>query len=146
MSHPTPYDHTHLALTPNACAQKSSRRSGPIGTAHNAATLEMRAIRVNVKPPHDRSSLPKVTYNVVLVEEVDSPGDGTHVSWLLITSLPIDTLDEIQLVIDYYVACWTIKVFFRVFKTGCQVEKIQLETLARLKNRRAFYKIIAWRT
>jgi hypothetical protein len=81
----------------------------------------------------------------VLVEEVDGPGDGTDVSWLLITSLPIDTLAEIQRVIDYYVARWTIEVFFRVFKTGCQVEKIQLETLPRLKNCLAFYKIIAWR-
>lgn len=109
------------------------------------AKLEVRAIRVTVKPPHERSSLPMVTYNVVLVEEVDGPNDGTDVSWLLITSLPIDTFKDIQLVIDYYVARWTIEVFFRVFKTGCKVEKIQLETLSRLKNCLAFYKIIAWR-
>jgi hypothetical protein len=109
------------------------------------AKLEVRAIRVTVKPPHERSSLPTVTYNVVLVEEVDGPNDGTDVSWLLITSLPIDSFKDIQLVIDYYVARWTIEVFFRVFKTGCKVEKIQLETLSRLKNCLAFYKIIAWR-
>jgi hypothetical protein len=109
------------------------------------AELEVRAIRVTVKPPHARSNLPTVTYNVVLVEEINGPNDGTDVSWLLITSLPIDTIKDIQLVIDYYVARWTIEVFFRVFKTGCQVEKIQLETLPRLKNCLAFYKIIAWR-
>lgn len=113
--------------------------------AARQAKLEVRAIRVTVKPPHDRSYLPTVTYNVVLVEEVDGPGDDTDVSWLLITSLPIDTFVEIQLVIDYYVARWTIEVYFRVFKTGCKVEEIQLETLARLKNCLAFYKIIAWR-
>lgn len=113
--------------------------------AARQAKLEVRAIRVTVKPPHERSSLPTVTYNVVLVEEVDGPNDGTDVSWLLITSLPIDSLEDIQLVIDYYVARWTIEVFFRVFKTGCKVEKIQLETLSRLKNCLAFYKIIAWR-
>ena len=113
--------------------------------APREAKLEVRAIRVTVKPPHERRSLPTVTYNVVLVEEVDGPNDGTDVSWLLITSLPIETLEEIQLVIDYYVARWAIEVFFRVFKTGCQVEKIQLETLSRLKNCLAFYKIIAWR-
>jgi len=113
--------------------------------AARQAKLEVRAIQVTVKPPHERSSLPTVTYNVVLVEEVDGPNDGTDVSWFLITSLPIDTFEEIQLVIDYYVARWTIEVFFRVFKTGCKVEKIQLETLARLKNCLMFYKIIAWR-
>ena len=67
--------------------------------AAREAKLEVRAIRVTVKPPHERSSLPTVTYNVVLVEEVDGPNDGTDVSWLLITSLPIDTLEDIQLVI-----------------------------------------------
>lgn len=109
------------------------------------ATLEIRAIPVTVRPPHERSCLPTVSYNVVLVEEVGGPGDGTDVSWLLITSLPIDTLVEIQVVIDDYVARWTIEVYFRVFKTGCKVEKIQLETLSRLKKCLAFYKIIAWR-
>jgi len=113
--------------------------------AARQAKLEVRAIRVTVKPPHERSFLRTVTYNVVLVEEVGGPDDGTDVSWLLITSLPIDTLEDIQRVIDYYVARWTIEVFFRVFKTGCQVEEIQLETLSRLKNCLAFYKIIAWR-
>ena len=41
--------------------------------------LEIRAITVEVKPPHARSHLPAVTHNVVLVEEVGGPGDGTDV-------------------------------------------------------------------
>jgi hypothetical protein len=109
------------------------------------AELEIRAIEVAVKPPHARSSLPSVTYNVVLVEEVNGPGDGTDVSWLLMTSLPIDSAKEILRVIDYYVARWTVEVYFRVFKSGCRVEEIQLETMHRLKNCLAFYRIIAWR-
>jgi hypothetical protein len=109
------------------------------------AELEVRAIQVTVKPPHARSHLPSVSYNVVLIEEVNGPGDGTDVSWLLITTLRIDTVEDILRVVGYYVARWTIEVFFRVFKTGCRVEEIQLEKLARLKNCLAFYKIIAWR-
>jgi hypothetical protein len=109
------------------------------------AELEVRAIEVKVKPPHARPHLPSVTYNVVLVEEVGGPGDGTDVSWLLITSLAIDTVEEILLVIDYYAARWCIEVFFRTLKTGCRVEKIQLEKMDRFKNCLAFYKIIAWR-
>lgn len=109
------------------------------------AELEVRAMQVIVKPPHARSYLPSVTYNVVLVEEINGPKDGTEVSWLLITTLSIETVEDILRVIDYYVARWTIEVYFRVFKTGCRVEEIQLEKLARLKNCLGFYKIIAWR-
>ena len=102
-------------------------------------------MRIAIKPPHARSSLPSVTYNVVLVEEVNGPNDDTDVSWLLITTLPIDLIEDILRVIDYYRARWMIEVYFRVLKTGCRVEEIQLETTDRLKNCLAFYKIIAWR-
>lgn len=109
------------------------------------ATVEVRALTVQIKPPHARSSLPSVTANVVLVQEVNAPGDGTEVSWLLITTLPITTVDDVLRVVDYYVARWCVEIYFRTLKTGCRVEKIQLETNARLKNCLAFYNIIAWR-
>ena len=86
-------------------------RSTPKRKARKAE-LEVRAIQVTVKPPHARSHLPSVTYNVVLVDEVNGPADGTDVSWLLITTLPIDTVEDILRVVDYYVARWTIEVFF----------------------------------
>jgi hypothetical protein len=109
------------------------------------AQLEIRALQVTVKPPHARSYLPQVTYNVVLAEEVGGPGDGTDVCWLLITTLPIDADEQILTVLEYYLARWIIEVYFRVLKTGCTVEQIQLETMHRLTNCVAFYKIIAWR-
>jgi len=113
--------------------------------AARVATLEVRAKRVGVKPPHARSWLPEVSYNVLLVEEVGAPEDGTAVRWLLITTLPIDAADAVLRVVDYYVARWGIEVFFRVHKSGCRVEQIQLETNARLLNGLMFYKVIAWR-
>jgi len=113
--------------------------------AAREALLEIRAIEVTVKPPHARPHLLEITLNVVLVEEINGPGDGTDISWLLLTSLPIATVEDILFVIDYYAARWTIEVFFRTLKTGCRVEKIQLEKMDRVKTCLAFYKIIAWR-
>ena len=75
------------------------------------AHLEVRAITVQVKPPHELSQLPSVIYQVVLVEEVGGPGDDTEISWLLITSLPIETVDQILRVIDYDTARWTVEVY-----------------------------------
>jgi len=109
------------------------------------ATLEIRAMQVQVRPPAHRPDLDEVTYNVVLVEEVSGPNDGTDVCWLLISSLPINSIRDVLLVVDYYVARWPIEVFFRVFKSGCRVEDIQLETNDRLMNCLMFYKLITWR-
>ena len=96
-----------------------------------SAQVEIRVLRVAVKPPHERSYLPSVTLNVVLAEEVNGPCDGTDVSWLLLTSLPIGTAEEVLKVIDYYVARWAVEIYFRTWKTGCKVEEIQLETQER---------------
>ena len=69
-----------------------------------------------MRPPAHRRDLNEVTYNIVLVEEVGGPGDGTDVCWLLMTSLPIDSVKAVMLVVDYYVARWPIEVFFGCLK------------------------------
>lgn len=111
-----------------------------------SARLEIRSKSLVVKPPHQRPGLGEVRCQVVLVEEVGrDEDDPTKVEWLLITTLPVDTVEQTLRVIDYYVGRWPIEPFFRVYKTGCRVEDIQLETTARLKKCLLFYKIIAWR-
>ncbi len=109
------------------------------------AELEVRAMPVTLRHPKNRKNFPEVICNVVHVKEVDGPDDGTDISWWLLTSLPVESFEEIEKVIGYYQTRWSIEVYFRVLKTGCRVEEIQLETTARLKNCLAFYQIIAWR-
>lgn len=110
------------------------------------AKLEIRAGRVRLKAPYRKqTTLPEVEINVVLVRETNPPPDEEAIEWLLVTSLPIDTLEEVLLVVDCYRGRWVIEVFFRVYKTGCQVERIQLETSDRLFRCLMLYKIVAWR-
>jgi len=78
------------------------------------ATVEIRATAVRVKPPHARSSMPSVVYNVVFVKEIGGPNDGTDVDWLLITTLPIETVSEIQIIVDHYLARWATRLITAV--------------------------------
>lgn len=89
--------------------------------------------------------MPSVEISVVSVTEVDGPGGGTEVHWLLLSSLPVETIAQVLRIVDLYVARWPIEVSFRVFKTGCRVAEIQLETKQRLISALMFYKVIAWR-
>ena len=109
------------------------------------AQLEIRAKRMRLKAPHGKAALGEVEMNIVLVSEIDPPADGTEVKWLLITSLPIDTIAQVERVIQYYTGRWPIEPYFRTLKTGCTIEKIQLETSERLLPCLILYKIIAWR-
>lgn len=109
--------------------------------------VEVRAGRVTLRPPWraDRQ-LPEATLNVVLVRETDPPPNDEPVEWLLLTSLPIDQIEQVRTVIQYYCVRWMIEVFFRVLKSGCRVEERRFEHIDRLLSCLAVYLIVAWRT
>jgi len=82
----------------------------------------------------------------VLVSEMDPPEDDVPVEWMLLTSLPVDEIEQVQKVIRYYCARWMIEVFFRVLKSGCRVEDRRFEHIDRFLSCLAVYMIVAWRT
>jgi len=110
------------------------------------AEVEVRATSVRLRPParHDRK-LPEVTVNVVLVEETNPPCGATPIQWLLITTLPIDELQQVQQIVSYYCVRWEIEIYLRTVKSGCRIENRQFETLERLLNCLAVYSIVAWK-
>jgi hypothetical protein len=111
------------------------------------AEVVARAARVTLRPPYRRGrQLPPVTINVVLVSEVNPPPHDEPVEWLLLTSLPIDTPEQIRQIIQDYCVRWMIEILFRVLKSGCRVEERLFEHLDRLLTCLAVYLIVAWRT
>lgn len=111
------------------------------------AEVVVRAARVTLRPPYraDRK-LPPVSVNVVLVSEVSPPPGDEPVEWLLLTSLPIDSIEQVRQIIQYYCVRWMIEIFFRVLKSGCRVEERLFEYMDRLLTCLAVYVIVAWRT
>jgi len=111
------------------------------------AEVEVRATTVTLKPPRrpDRRLVP-VTANVVLVRELNPPEGDEPVEWILVTTLPINTADDVRTIIQYYTVRWMIEVLFRVLKSGCRVEHRRFEHIDRLLPCLAIYVIVAWRT
>lgn len=110
------------------------------------AEVEVRATSVTLRSPQrfDRK-LPATCVNVVLVEEPDPPADCEPIQWLLVTTLPIDSLEETREIVAMYCQRWQIEVYFRILKSGCRVEERLFEQLSRSLNSAAVYSIIAWR-
>jgi len=115
--------------------------------AARLAGVEVRATTVTVRPPYRRRGrkLPEVTLNIVLAEESNPPDGATPVQWLLITTLPIDHVEQVQQIVTYYAIRWQIEIYFRTLKSGCRIEDRQFETLERTLNCLAVYSIIAWK-
>lgn len=111
------------------------------------ADVNVRACQVGIQSPRTckKKSWPSVAMNAVLVSEVDPPKGGEPLEWLLLTTLPIDTPEEIQRIVTLYGQRWQIEVFFKVLKSGCGIDSPHLQTKERIENFIAMSLIVAWR-
>lgn len=135
-----------LHLSSRTAKTKAAKGRRKVSRDSRTAEVEIRAARVTLNPPwrFDRT-LPSLSINVVLVEEQNPPEGTEAVQWVLLTTLPIDTLEQVQQIIEYYCLRWQIEVYFRTLKSGCRVEERQFETLSRIQNSLAVYTMVAWR-
>ena len=72
------------------------------------------------------------------------PGEDP-LDWLLLTNLPVETPEQAIEKLQWYLCRWQIEIYFKVLKSGCRIEELQLEKRERLEPALAFYMIIAWR-
>lgn len=111
------------------------------------AKVQVRAAKVTLRPPwRADGKLPAVRVNVVLVQEVDPPDGEPPVQWILLTTLPIGTVEEVRRIVEYYCVRWNIEVLFRTLKSGCRIEQRRFEHVDRIYRCLALYLIVAWRT
>ena len=52
--------------------------------------------------------------------------------WLLLTTRPVETLDQALQIISWYSRRWAVEEFHKAWKTGCRAEQRQLEEADRL--------------
>ncbi len=109
------------------------------------ARLAFAAAHVVLERPRVDADGDPINVNVVHVIEVEPPEGEEPVEWLLLTTEPIATVDDIEFVVDSYRARWVIEEYFKALKTGCAYEARQLESYDALRRALAIYAVIAWR-
>lgn len=112
------------------------------------ARLSVQFCPVTINPPKHRKSdktLTNLNLYAILVKEVNPPAGIDPMHWLLLTTLPVITIEEAVEKVGWYTQRWKIERYHLTLKSGCKVEELQLETLERLQNALAVYSIIAWR-
>jgi hypothetical protein len=119
-------------------SSRPSRPSRPVALAVGAAALVLE--RPVSQPPTQPASLP---VHIVYVVEPEPPEGQAPVEWLLLTSEPIATEQDLLTVVDAYCARREIEAYIKALKTGCAYETRQLETYERLRNALAVFVPIA---
>jgi Transposase DNA-binding/Transposase DDE domain len=109
------------------------------------ALLQYSATRVELKRPnYAPASLPEtLELTLVRVWEPAPPDRETPVEWMLLTTEPCETAQDIIRVVDLYRARWIIEDFHKALKTGCLIQERQFESRRALLNVLAMYLPIA---
>lgn len=111
---------------------------------HRMAKVSIRATVVELRgPERPGGRLPSVTVNVIEAVELTPPEGEDAIRWVLLTSLPIETLEQIEQVIQYYGLRWQIEVFFKTLKSGMRIEKLKYQTIDRYLTAAALLMIVA---
>ena len=111
-------------------------------------TQTIRTCRIKLDPPRKvkkLNELNSIEITALLCSEENPPPGEKAVEWLLLTSLELkDGITALDIV-RYYQLRWQIEIYFKVLKSGCGIEELQLANIDRLKNCIAMYMIVAWR-
>lgn len=99
---------------------------------NDVQTREIKKIRLGLKclkdiflPPPDRSKERDIEdYKPIRVNAVMAFNE--EYSWILLTSLPVQTQDQIKRIIEIYRCRWHIEDFHKILKTAYQVDEIYL--------------------
>lgn len=112
------------------------------------ATLTIRFATLDVAPPSThprRKELPHLRLTAILAEEEAPPAGREPVRWWLLTTLPVAGLAEAERAVRWYALRWLVERYHFVLKSGCRVERLELETAGRLERALATYAVVAWR-
>jgi hypothetical protein len=108
---------------------------------------EIKVKRVKVKPPKNKESegAESIFITALLTSEKNTPDGCEPVGWLLLTSIDVITAEDALNIVQWYLCRWDIEIYFKVLKSGCAIEKMQLKQEPQVENGLCIYMIIAWR-
>ncbi len=132
-----------VSRRPKQVGPKRRRRGRP--RDERIATLAISATPAVFRAPSYIRDKATLAVNIVSARELDPPTNAEPIEWLLITTEPIDTDEQILKVIDIYRGRWVIEEFFKALKTGCAIEQRQLESKHTILNALGMLLPIAWR-
>ena len=112
--------------------------------------LEIRYSEMTLKPPQRSSEakekiLHPMKMQAIWLYESDPSPDVEPLEWMLLTNLPVDTLEDAVRMGKWYRLRWQIECYHRILKSGCKIEECRLETYERLQKYIRLKSIIAFR-
>ena len=110
------------------------------------ATLDIRYKKVELaaQPNHAKTQQNKMRTNTE-VYVVDASDVENDLHWRLLTTLPIEKLQDAKDVLNYYRVRWSVELYFKMLKTGCTIEDCRLGEGGKLVKYISLMSVVAWK-
>ena len=108
-------------------------------------SLELRFAELRIRPAWGSPHRSPITMTAILATEERQPTAGQPIEWLLLTTIPVRTVEEAAEKVGWYALRWQIEVFHRTLKSGCRIEDRQLGSAKSLEACLAVDMVVAWR-
>lgn len=110
------------------------------------AKVELRYGDIELKrPKRSTSAHETLTVRVVEIQEIAVPEGESPVHWLLLTSLPVENIEQAREIVRFYRYRWLVERLHYVLKSGCKLEERQLREEKRLERLLGVYSLVAWK-
>ena len=106
------------------------------------AKLALRFCPVQLRSPARLGKDSQLKVYAVYVHEIDCPEEEEPVSWLLLTSEPVHSVEMAKTIVRWYSYRWRVEEYHKVLKSGCNVESYRLAATG-MKTLLGFLSVIA---
>lgn len=117
------------------------------GRKYREAKLSIIYKEITLPPPRKKpgKELPFLPMTAVVAVERNAPRNENPIKWILLTNVPVSSVEEAQERVRWYSMRWNIELFHKVLKSGFAVEKTQMREGERIKKYVTLKSILAWR-
>lgn len=105
--------------------------------------LDLKYGLVNIEPTKRLKSEIKNSVGINIVKVRGMKADGTELNWSLMTTLPVNSVEEAKYIVHLYSKRWHIELFHKALKSGFGIEQSRLQDGTNIEKLIAIVSIIA---
>ncbi len=125
---------------------RQSARGKQPARKERQARLEVRVTEVRLQRPQQSSAAQtELSLSLICATEIGAPAGEKPVRWVLLSTIPAETLEEASQLLAYYARRWVIEQLHYTVKSGLGAEKLQIDDAVSLSYALSLYYVVAWR-
>jgi len=134
-----------VTVPAHSARPKKSKQTAKAARPGRHADLALRHSTVQLPAPRGANNQEPIEIQVVHALEETPPAGEQAIEWFLLTTLAVQSAQDIETCLRWYTLRWRIEDWHRVLKSGCRIGDLAHETAERLRRAIAINLVIAWR-